>query len=538
MAGPSTADVIAAHLVAAGVPRMFGYPGDSNIELMEATRVAGVPTVLASREGTAAFMAQGHAMATGGLGVVTSTLGPGSSSLVNGVLNANLDRAPMLALSGQIDAARETFFTHQVVDHTLLFSPVAKLAGRVLPGSAGTVMRRALRLATAERPGAVHLTLNSDHARAEASDHEVLPVPVEPAVESVAVHRAPDAPDPLAMLRGARRPIVMVGTGAVRQHATAQLVAFAEAGGIPVITTAMAKGVLSEDHPSFAGVIEMGCSDLLEALIDGSDLVVMVGVDSSELFGRWKRTVPVLHVDTVANIDQVWPAAVELVGSIPAALAWLTEALDGTPRFSDSELVAHRSRLHERLHAERTSGRLNPSDVMDVARAAMPRDTVATADVGSHKLLVGQMWTTYAPRGTLMTNGLSAMGFGMPAAIGAKLALPDTPVLAAIGDGGFMMVQSELSMAAAQGLGLVVLVFSDQSLNRIEIKQAKLGYPSTATRIEQTDLPALAESMGCDGVRVEDMPALERAFSGVESRTRPLVIEAVIDPAQYTAQFS
>lgn len=538
MSGPSTADVIAAHLVAAGVPRMFGYPGDSNIELMEAARVAGVPTVLASREGTAAFMAQGHAMATGGLGVVTSTLGPGSSSLVNGVLNANLDRAPMLALSGQIDAARETFFTHQVVDHTLLFSPVTKLAGRVLPGSAGTVMRRAIRLATAERPGAVHLTVNADHARAEASDHTVLPVPVEPAVEAVAVHRAPDAPDPLALLRGARRPVVMAGTGAVRQRATAQLVALAEAGGIPVITTAMAKGVLAEDHPAFAGVIEMGCSDLLEALIDEADLVIMVGVDSSELFGRWKRSVPVLHVDTVANIDQVWPAAVELVGSIPAALTWLTEALDGAPRFTDAEMTAHRARLHDGLHAQRSPGRLNPSDVMDVARAAMPRDTVATADVGSHKLLVGQMWTTYAPRATLMTNGLSAMGFGMPAAIGAKLALPDTPVLAAIGDGGFMMVQSELSMAAARGLGLVVLVFSDQSLNRIEIKQAKLGYPSTATRIERTDLPALAAAMGCDGVRADDVPSLERAFEGAASLTRPLVIEAVIDPAQYTAQFS
>lgn len=538
MAEQRTADVVAAHLVAAGVPRMFGYPGDSNIELMEAARMAGVPTVLASREGTAAFMAQGHAMATGGLGVVTSTLGPGSSSLVNGVLNAHLDRVPMLALSGQIDAARETFFTHQVIDHTLLFSPVTKYAGRILPGAAATALRRAIRTATAERPGAVHLTLNADHAKAAASDYEVLPVPAEPSGESVVVHRAHGAPDPVDLLRSARRPVVLAGTGAVRQRATEQLAAFAEAGGLPVIVTAMAKGVIAEDHPSFAGVIEMACSNLLEAFIDDADLVVMVGVDSSELFGRWQRRTPVLHIDTIPNIDQVWPAAVEVVGSIPAALDWLTGPFDGTPRFASSELEGHRSRLDAGLHAERTSGRMNPSDVMDVARQAMPRGTIATSDVGSHKLLVGQMWTTYSPRATLMANGLSAMGFGLPAAIGAKLAHPDRPVVAAIGDGGFLMVQGDLAMAAAQGLGMVVLVFSDQSLNRIEIKQEKLGYPSTATRIEQMDLPALAASMGCEGVRAHDVASLERAFDGVEDLEHPRVIEAVIDPSQYTAQFS
>jgi acetolactate synthase I/II/III large subunit len=538
MSEHSTADVIAAHLVAAGVPRMFGYPGDSNIELMEAARAAGVPTVLASREGTATFMAQGHAMATGGLGVVTSTLGPGSSSLVNGVLNANLDRVPLLALSGQIDAARETYFTHQVVDHTLMFAPVTKHAGRIVPGAAATAIRRAIRLATAERPGAVHLTLNADHAKAAASDHEVHPVPVEPAMETVAVHRASGAPDPLELLRRARRPVIIAGTGAVRQRAAAALTTLAETGGIPVITAAMAKGVLAEDHPSFAGVIEMACNDLIEGFLDRADLILTVGLDASELFGVWRRPVPVLHIDTVANIDQVWPAAVELIGSIPAALTWLTEALDGAPRFSAAEIAAHRAQLHDGLHAQRSTTRLNPSDVMDVVRAAMPRDTLATSDVGSHKLLVGQMWTTYAPRETLMANGLSSMGFGLPAAIGAKLALPDTPVLAAVGDGGFLMVQGELAMAAARGLGMVVLVFSDQSLNRIEIKQEKLGYPSTATRIEQTDLPALAEAMGCDGVRATDIPSLERALEGAATLTRPLVVEAVIDPSQYSAQFS
>jgi acetolactate synthase-1/2/3 large subunit len=171
-------------------------------------------------------------------------------------------------------------------------------------------------------------------------------------------------------------------------------------------------------------------------------------------------------------------------------------------------------------------------------RAMAPAGTVVTADVGSHKIMAGQAWTSLAPRETLITNGLSAMGFGLPAAIAAGLSLPGVPAVSMIGDGGFAMTATELSVAARYGLPLVVVVFADGSLNRIELRQQQLGYPLTATSVDRTDIPALAESLGCDGVRVESVAGLEKALSpAFAARTRPLVIEARIGPSQYSAQF-
>jgi acetolactate synthase-1/2/3 large subunit len=180
-------------------------------------------------------------------------------------------------------------------------------------------------------------------------------------------------------------------------------------------------------------------------------------------------------------------------------------------------------------------GRLNPTDVIDVARAALPDDAIVSADVGSHKLLVGQGWTTHLPGGVVMTNGLSSMGYALPAAMTAKLLMPERCVACFIGDGGFAMVQGELRLAA--GLGLTVVVFCDNSLNRIELKQMARQYPSAGTRIEPTDMVMLAQSMGCDGVAVDSAAGLEKAFADGAAPDRPLVIGANIDPSQYAAQF-
>ena len=185
----------------------------------------------------------------------------------------------------------------------------------------------------------------------------------------------------------------------------------------------------------------------------------------------------------------------------------------------------------------RVAGALNPTDVIDTVRAAMPRDTVVSTDVGSHKLLVGQGWTTYRPRGVLMTNGLSSMGYALPAAITARHLLGDRPVVCFTGDGGLAMVQGELRLAASLKLGLKVVVFCDDSLNRIELKQMARQYPSQGTLIEPTDMVKLAESMGCDGIAVDSVSGLEKALTGHAAPDRPLVIGARIDPAQYAAQF-
>jgi acetolactate synthase I/II/III large subunit len=534
--GASTAHVMTDFLRAADVPFVFGYPGTSNIEFMEGARQRGVETILARREGTAVFMAEAFGMLTGRPGVCLSTLGPGSTALVNGVAAAHLDRVPMLAISGQIGSQREPYFTHQVVDHKLLFSPVTKWAGRVEAGAVATIMRKALRLATAERPGPVHLTTNSDVAAAEATDAEVSLPPFASAASAATIHVAEGAKDPLRTLGDARRPVLLVGTTAVRQGADEAVRRFAEAQQIPVVVSPMAKGVFPEDHPLFAGVLDMACNDVVWGFLDSADLILAAGFDPVELIKPWRVEAPVIHIDAVENADQIYRSDVELIGSIASLLDWLGSA-GGESAWTDDDVEQHRGRLRDAYYAGRVEGKLNPTDVVDAVRHNVRDDAIVTTDVGSHKLLVGQGWTSTTRRSCLMTNGLSSMGFSLPAAIGAKLTCPDRQVVCTTGDGGFAMVQGELRLAAALGLGIIVVVLADNSLNRIELKQLKLGYPSTATRIETTDLVQLAGSMACDGVLVEDVASLEAAVSGAKDLDRPLVIDARVDPSQYLSQF-
>jgi acetolactate synthase-1/2/3 large subunit len=539
----TVAELLADYLRQAGVRHVFGYPGESLVDFIEAARLAGPEVVSAVREASAAFMAQGAAMRTGTVGACLSTLGPGSTALLGGVASAQLDRVPLLAVSGQVDSGREQFWTHQVIDHNRLFAPVTKLTARLDEASGETVLRRALRTATAERPGAVHLTVNTDSfgkSGTGTTGNGTVP-PLTPAAAGLEFFGpAAAGGGPLAVLRAARRPVLLAGAGAVRCAAGGVLAELAAHAGLPVVVGAMAKGVLPEDNPWYAGTLDMAGHRVIWDLLGSADLIVTAGFDPVELITPWRLSVPVLHVDTVPNTDQLYPAPVEVVGNVASALAWFLASWDGGPRWSEAEVAAHRAALRAAYQAGYVAGRLNPSELVETVRSAAPAGTVVTADVGSHKIMTGQAWTTHAPRETLITNGLSAMGFGLPAAIGAAASsVPGTPVVSMIGDGGFAMTATELAVASRLGLGLVVVVFSDGALNRIELHQASVGYPLAATAVDRSDIPLLAESLGCDGIRVESVSSLEKALSNAfgAGRTRPLVIEARIDPSQYSAQF-
>ena len=543
MTSPTIASLLATYLRLAGVTHVFGYPGESIVALIEELRIETSRTdspefIPAVREASAAFMAEGAAMRTGLPGAVVSTLGPGSTAVLNGVASAQLDRVPLLAVSGQVDSRREQYWTHQGVDHDRLFAPVTKLAARLEPPSADVVTRKALRTAVAERPGAVHLTVTHDAFGSPVPDTEPALPPLAASAGTLEVYASGSGDVPGA-LRSSRRPVILAGAGAIRCGASEALAGLAERIGAPVVVGAMAKGVISEEHPYFAGVVDMAGHQAVWSLLSSADLIITAGFDSAELITPWKIRTPVLHVDTTPNTDQVYPAFLEVVGDIGAALSWLaSSAPEGSaPRWSASEMDSHRSSLRSAWEAGYAAGRLNPSEVVSVVRAAAPPGTVATADVGSHKIMTGQAWTALAPRETLITNGLSSMGFGLPAAIGAAVSSPG-PVVSFTGDGGFAMTASELAVAARYSLPLVVVVFSDGGLNRIELHQASVGYPLAATSVDPVDVPLLAESLGCDGIRVESVSALEKALSSAfVSRSRPLVIEARVDTSQYSAQF-
>ncbi len=531
--------VIVRYLKAAGIKRIFGYPGDPSVPFLEAARREDMEFVLATREGTAGLMAEADGQLTGRAGVCMSTLGPGSTNLVNAVANAFLDRVPMLALSGQIETRREQLFTHQVVDHNRLFGPVSKWTASIAPHTVGGIMRRALRTAMAERPGPVHITTPADFVGAEASDSEILLPPVAEAASPLQVFAAPHAAGLGQRFAASRKPIVVVGISAQRAGAGPEVVKLAERLGCPMVVAPMAKGVVPETHPLFAGTLDMACNDVIWSLLKQADLLLNIGFDAVELIKPWSIGTPVIHIDSVPNTDQIYYAETEIVGSIRDAVAMVAQLpqTNGSG-WSETGIGKHRELLRETYFAGRVQGRLNPTDVVAAVRAASGEHTLATTDVGSHKLLVGQGWTTHHPRGVLMTNGLSSMGYSLPAAIAAKLHDRQRDVVCFTGDGGLAMVQAELRVASALGLGITVVVFCDNSLNRIELKQMAKLFPSTGTRIEPTDIARLADSMACNGVMVDSQADLERVLSQRRpDMTVPLVIGARIDPQQYVTQF-
>lgn len=533
----NVSELLVRYLQALGVRHVFGYPGDPSVEVLEACRRANLEFILGRREGTAGLMAEATGMLTGLPGVCLSTLGPGSTNLVNAVAGAWLDRVPMLAISGQIESKREPFFTHQVVDHERLFAPVCKWATTIQPHTAAAVLRKAVRVAMAERPGSVHMTLASDVVGAQAIDAEIRLPPLVARQFPLAFAADEAAADAVGRIRAARRPVILAGIAAVRGDASASLARVAEALGCPVVVAPMAKGVLAEDHPLYAGTLDMACNAFMWKFLAGCDLLIAAGFDAVELIKPWNLKVPTIHVDSTPNTDQIYAAELELVGPIAAILDAIAAGCGGAARWTAAEVAAHRKALMASYYEGRVAGRLNPTDVIDVVRRASPRDTIATADVGSHKLLVGQGWTTYEPRCMLMTNGLSSMGFSLPAAIAAKLVHPKRPVVCFTGDGGLAMVQGELRLASSLKLDPLVIVFCDNSLNRIELKQIQRKYPSWGTLIDPTDMVKLAQSMGCEGETVDSAAALERVLAERRPSDRPLVIGAQIDAAQYLAQF-
>jgi acetolactate synthase-1/2/3 large subunit len=535
------AAVIARYLAAAGIKHVFGYPGDPNVELMETLRTEGIDFVLTRREGTAGLMAEAYGQITGLPGVCMTTLGPGSSNLTNAVAGALLDRIPMLAISGQIEGKRQRIFTHQVLNHDLLFGPITKWTTDIRPDTVSQVMRKGIRTAMAERPGPVHITTAADVIGAEASDDEILLPPLGLTGHGLSVYVMDGRADPAKIIAAAKKPMILAGIAAVRAGAGPELTRLAEILGCPVIVAPMAKGIVNETHPYFAGTLDMACNDYMWDFLGTADLILAIGFDAVELIKPWAPTAPVIHIDMTPNTDQIYPASIELVGPITATLAMLSEGLSGglsgNPRWAEAEIKRHRDGLFEAFYAGRVPGKLNPTDVIDVVREAMPLNTVVTSDVGSHKLLVGQGWTTHAPKGVLMTNGLSSMGYSLPAAMTARLIDRTRPVVCFTGDGGLAMVQGELRLASSLGLDFTVVVFCDNSLNRIELKQMARQYPSWGTLIEPTDIVMLAESMGCAGVATDNAADLARILADGGPGDRPLVIGATIDPAQYAAQF-
>jgi acetolactate synthase-1/2/3 large subunit len=419
--------------------------------------------------------------------------------------------------------------THQMLDLQALFTPITKGSFKLQPAGARQTVQTALDLAVSGRPGPVHLQLSNEDAGQWA-------VP-----DSNPANRQPGGSAPVQPLTGARdllarsrRPVIVAGLGLEPEKPYEALRKLAEAASAPVITTPKAKGSLSEDHPLAAGVIGLTRTDPAYQLLDEADCIMAVGFDVVELVKPWDQAAPLIWIAPWPNEDPRLPAQVEYVGLVQPCLHELAGAAPAvSPGWGAARVAALRQVVARQPLPAPAPGRLRPQSVLEIVRQNVPRDSLLATDVGSHKILAGLAWPAYAPNSYLVSNGLSSMGFAVPAAVAASLALPGRTVICFTGDAGLAMMMGELGLLARLQTPVVVVVFNDGALDLIRSQQVRAGKPVYGTEFSNPDFIQLAQAYHLDAYQVRDEQVCASAIQAGLARARPTLIEAVIDPASY-----
>jgi acetolactate synthase-1/2/3 large subunit len=526
----NNADLIVATLKAAGIQRGFGIPSGNVLPLMEAMRKGGVEFVLTAHEGSAGFAADVTGRLTGVPGLCVATLGPGATNLATGVGNAWLDRSPMIAITCNLNTDQLGRRIQMWIDHHALFKPITKATLRLEKGRIAETVTEAIRVALTEPRGPVHLDLPEDVALAPTN--EPLPASLPPAKIAAAADAAIARAGELIM--AAKRPIAVIGSSAMRIGDPTLLRRVIEHHNLAFATTTMAKGLIDEDHPRALGCIERSCRQVQRRFLRSADLIVGLGYDTIEVeYEAWIDDVPLLQID-IEPVD-VAPSVKlvhQVTGDLDASLTRLAALPAATNRWSAQTLADHRRAFHAALRPAAAS--FTAHAAIDAVRRALPRDGLLAFDVGAHTHQIAGQWTAHAPKGFLITNGWSSMGFGLPAAIAAKLVRPDLPVVCLIGDGCFQMTCGEVATAKRLGLTLPIVVLDDRWLALIKVKQIRRQFPLYGTELQQEDYrEPPAHYFGVPAVGVAGPEALEAAVKTALAAKGPTVIEAVVDSEHY-----
>ena len=521
----TVADLVIAQLLGAGVRTLFGVPGGGgNSDLIAAAGRAGLPFVLTSTETAGAIAAVAQAEVTGGTGACLTTLGPGATSVVNGVACAFLERAPIVVFTDSQPAP----FDHQRIDHAALMAPITKWSGSLRSDSVLQVLMPALHHATHGRPGPVHVDCpgNVVASTMTAMVEEAYFQYEEP------VPSAEDRSRLESLLAVARKPLLLVGLGA-RGAADADAIrSLCVARNLPAMVTYKAKGVVPDDHQWFAGVFTNAAIE--QPVLDESDLLIGLGLDPVELLPRaWQRRQPIVSCNPWRVEDAHVPFALHYVAAVTECVGLIENALSASDWSVGRvrELVGDQKRRLDVPGSGLTAQRL-----VDVAASRLAtRAGRVTVDAGAHMFPVTTSWPINEPNGMLISNGLSTMGFALPAAIGATLLDRERPVVALTGDGGLLMCAGELLTAAREKLRIITIVFSDASLSLIEIKQQARRLEPAGVALGAIDWPALAGSFGVRSWVATTEAELDRAAGEALACEGPTLIEAKIDRSNYGA---
>jgi acetolactate synthase-1/2/3 large subunit len=484
---------------------IFGVPGEENADFMiSLEKSKKIRFVLTRHEQGAAFMAEAYGRLTGNPAGCLGTLGPGATNLITGVANSNMDRAPMLVLTGQGSTDRLHKESHQIMDVVSMFKPVTKWATTIFnPDTIPEIVRKAVRVARTEKPGAVLLELPEDVAGMETSE-----VPIKPrrfrrpvADEKIVDHA-------FAMLEKAKRPVIIAGNGCIRRRASEQLRKFCEQTGIGVISTFMAKGCVDMDADYCLYTVGLGSKDHVALAIDDADLIVTLGFDMVEYHPQlWNPQADkkIIHADFLAaEIDAHYNPAAELIGDLAHTLWMFNEraASSSALRFdfkNQRNARAEMAKDFAEFKDDNTEGSIRPQKaIWDVRQVMGPHD-ILLSDVGAHKMWIARHYQCHEPNTCLIPNGFCSMGFAFPGAIAASIVHPERRILALSGDAGFLMNVQEMETAKRLGSNMVALVWEDNAYGLIAWKQETHFGSHTDLAFGNPDWSKLAAAFGWHG---------------------------------------
>jgi acetolactate synthase-1/2/3 large subunit len=516
----SLSEALTACFAARGVARLFGVPGGgSSLDLVRAAADHGIDFVLTAGETSAAIMAAVTGELSGAPGVALTTLGPGAASVVNGTGYAYLDRAPLMVVSDTL--APGSTVSHQALDQVALFAPITKARARLGADTDGAELAALLDLTLRHPQGPVHLELAAAEAGLPAAAGTVETTPGQRPAEA-ALDAANDR------LAAARRPVLIVGLQA--RGLDAPVTALADGLSCPVLTTYKAKGTVADDHPGYIGLFTGAAAEA--DCVSRADLIVFCGLDPVELIpAPWRYDAPIVELGEVAGLPHYAAPEVSVIGPLAETLARLGVDKSDWPA---SEVADLREAMRARLTMTPSTG-IGPRELVEAVRAAAPAEARLVIDAGAHMIPAMAGWPARASGDVLISNGLSTMGFALPAGIAAALHAPGRPVVAFTGDGGLMMCLGELATAARRDLDLTVVVFNDAALSLIEVKRQARQMPIEALEYSAVDFAEVARGLGLRGYRVAGRQALAPALAEAFAGSGPALVDVAIDPSGYGA---
>lgn len=513
-----------------GVEYIFGIPGEENLDVMDALLDSKIEFITTRHEQGAAFMADVYGRLTGRAGVCLATLGPGATNLVTGFADADMDRAPIVAIAGQGATTRMHKESHQVLDLVNLFEPISKYSTQIrAPQIIPEVVRKAFKDAQMEKPGGSFIDFPENIAGAQMPlDKQPLRVqsPSLPIPPSNKIMQA------VEIINQAEYPIVMAGNGVIRNHASEALVNFAEKLNIAVATTFMAKGVIPFSHHLSLGTVGLQAKDYVGCGFEKSDVIICVGFDMVEfhphIWHKYKDK-KIIHIDmSPAEVDEHYILEMGLVGDIKAGLNGIAELASPRTGSYNNEL---RSTIVNELneHATDMAFPVKPQKIICDLRAVLAPEDIVISDVGAHKMWMARMYQAEHPNTCIISNGFASMGIGVPGAIAAKLVYPERVALTVTGDAGFMMNSQEIETALRMNIALIILIWNDSEYGLIRWHQMKkMGRPSHI-EFNNPDFVKYAESFGAKGYRVAKTEQLKPTLKQAIADNTVVIIDCPVD---------